>query len=379
MKKRTALMLLILLLAGIKTAMADYAVVANTSSLNLRAGPGYDFEVLASASRGEWVNIMETYNGWDYVTVVSTGKVGYMVDSYLNRASSADGSTGIVKNQSAKAFLNLREYPSYSAKVLGIYYNGATCQVLGYDNGWYMVEIDSMIGYFRREYLVVNGSSSGATVIASNGKPVNLRSGPSTSFGALTQLTPGTKVSVLLKGNRFWEISANGFTGFMSSAYLSKSGGSSGGNSGGGSSGGGAAPATNGYVIVSNPNASRKVNLRATPSTSAKVLAQYENGTRFEMIEGGLTWCKVYGKSSGRIGYMMTKYLTVYGVPGTPVKTVSNGNSYVNLRSAPSKSSGTVRARVNSGEQVTVLIPGDEWTQVQYGNTTGYMMSYFLK
>ena len=87
----------------------------------------------------------------------------------------------------------------------------------------------------------------------------------------------------------------------------------------------------------------------------------------------------MYGKASGNIGYVMTEYVTLYGVPSTPVKTVQNGNTFVNLRSAPSKVNGAVYEKLYSGNQVIVLTPGDEWTQVRYGNTVGYMMSNFLK
>ena len=121
------------------------------------------------------------------------------------------------------------------------------------------------------------------------------------------------------------------------------------------------------------------LRLRQQPSTSAKVLCTYKNGIRLEIIEQGETWCKVYGKSSGNIGYVMTKFVTLHGVPSVPVKTVQNGNTYVNLRSAPSKVSGAVYEKLYSGNQVVVLSPGDEWTQVRYGNTVGYMMTAFLK
>ena len=346
-------------------ASAEFAVVDNTSSLNLRSGPGYEYQITGRAARYEWINVRSGNGVWDYVTVVRTGQSGYMVDSYLKRAGSGGAGTGIVKNRTATGFLNLREYPSYSAKVLGIYYNGAVCRVINNANGWYMVEIDGMIGYFRHEFLVVSGASS-ATVTAANGKPVNLRSGPSTAYQAVCSIKAGTPVSVLLKGNGFWQISANGTTGFMSSAYLSEGKGAD------------DRPVTSGYLIVTSPNQG-KVNLRAQPSSSAKVLTQYASGTRLEVVEGGLNWCKVYGKSSGLTGYIMTRFTTVYGLPGTPMKTVSNGRTYVNLRSAPSSASGKVLKRVNSGERVIVLVPGDEWTQVRYENTDGYMMTHFLK
>jgi uncharacterized protein YgiM (DUF1202 family) len=38
-----------------------------------------------------------------------------------------------------------------------------------------------------------------------------------------------------------------------------------------------------------------------------------------------------------------------------------------------------VLAELNAGEEVTVLIPGDEWSKVLWEDQTGYMMSCFLK
>jgi len=51
----------------------------------------------------------------------------------------------------------------------------------------------------------------------------------------------------------------------------------------------------------------------------------------------------------------------------------------VNLRTAPRKVSGNVSVQVPHGATVTVLTPGDEWTQVRYGGRVGYMMTAFLK
>lgn len=343
-------------------ARAEFAVVSNTSSLNLRAGPGYEYDILSASARNEWVSIHATENGWSHVTVVRTGQTGYMVDAYLQRGTGGAADTGVVANQSSTAFLNLREYPSYSAKVLGIYYNGATCRILGYENGWYFVEIDGLTGYFRHEY-VKTGSGASARVAAANGKPVNLRTGPSMGYPAAGTVPNGEQVSVLLKGSGFWQISYHGLTGYMSSAFLSDRQ---------------SAPASNGYLIVTGVGTG-KVNLRVQPSMTAKVIAQYASGTRLEVLEGGLTWCKVCATATGLTGYVMTRFTTVYGLPGTPVKTVSNGRSYVNLRASPSASGGKVLRRVQSGDQVTILVPGDEWCQVRCGDTEGYMMTCFLK
>lgn len=358
----------------------NYAVVAGTDTLNLRSTPSADSQWLGRAYRGDWVEILSTEsNGWHYCRVVSTGKYGFMAGNYLQVQSgvNSNNSVGVVKNPVSTQYLNLRQYPSYSAPVLGRYYNGAQFTILSVQDGWYHVKVSGQEGYFRSEYVQVNGGAavSSAVVRTGNSGKLNLRNAPSANGGIIAQYANGTQVDVLLKGNLYWKVSVNGKTGYMDPAFLTDRV-----NSGSSASGSTASvPKTKGYVIVNNPRATQYLNLRAQPSTSSKVIAQYYNGIRLEVIEQGETWCKVYGKASGNIGYVMTKYVTLYGLSGTPTKTVNNGNTFVNLRSAPSKATGNVYQKVYSGSQVTVLTPGDEWTQVRYGNTVGYMMTCFLK
>ncbi len=373
-----------LLLCGAPLAVradivADYAVVSGTDNLNLRQGPGSEYGWLGSAPEGAWVRLLGESGNWYYVVIVNSGLTGYMSKNFLVTSGTTDTTTGVVNNPVSTQFLNLRQYPSLTAPVLGIYYNGAVFRVVSAVTGWYQVEIDGLTGYFRQEFVRINAGGNGGTaayVKSPNSGKVNLRSAPTFDGSSiLGQYSSGTPVTVLLKGRDFWKVSVNGLTGYMVSAYVTASSSQlppitpSPANP---------RPATKGYAIVNNPKPTQFLNLRAQPSTSAKIIAQYKNGIRFEVVAPGEAWCKVYGSASGNTGYIMTKYLKLYNVSSF-VKTVQNGNTYVNLRSAPSKSSGTVYQRVYSGAQVTVLTPGDEWTQVRYGNTVGYMMTCFLK
>lgn len=361
---------------------ADYAVVSGTASLNLRQGPAASYQWLGSAKEGDWVMLLAESGNWYYVTIAESGLSGYMSKNYLKTSGNAQsgGSVGVVNNPKPTQFLNLRQYPSYSAPVLGIYYNGASFAVLSSSEGWYQVLMsDGKTGYFRQEFVSVNAMAGSETayIHTLNGGKLNLRSTPSYKGSSiLGQFANGRQVNVLLKGNVFWKVSIDGMVGYMDSAYLTAS-----------SSTpvyppqtpAPEKPETKGYAIVNNPKPTQFLNLREQPANTAKIIAQYKNGVRFEVIEQGETWCKVYGSATGNIGYMMTKYLTLYGLPALPTKTVQNGNSYVNLRSAPSKQTGAVYQQVYSGAVVTVLIPGEEWTKVRYGATEGYMMTWFLK
>ena len=360
---------------ALASGTGDYAAVTGTETLNLRQGPGTQYAWLGRASAGEWVQILGETGNWYNTMIVESGQVGYMSKNFLSR-SAAGASTGVVKNPKATQFLNLRQYPSYSAPVIGIFYNGASFRVLSVMDGWVQVQMDgtAVQGYFRQEFVSLSGGAGYATIKTANGGKLNLRSAPSyQNSKILSQLPNGSTVSVLLQGKTFWKVSVNGQTGYMDSAFLKPSAAPA------PAPAPGPAPATTGYGVVNNPLPTQYLNLRSTPSTTAKVLAQYKNGIRLEIVEPGETWCKVYGKASGNLGYVMTKYLRLYGVSASPTKTVQNGSTYVNLRSAPSQQTGNVYQRLYSGSVVTVLTPGDEWTQVRYGGVTGYMMTAFLK
>ncbi len=373
----TALITLLLLCAcSGALALSDYMVVSDTDTLNLRQGPGVDYAWLGSAVRGDWVYVTGESGNWFYCTIVKSGLSGYMSKNFLSAGSQGSSTRGVVNNPVSTQFLNLREYPSYSAPVLGIYYNGTYCNILSTSNGWHYVEVGGVYGYFRTEFISTSAIGTGAssdvaTISTPNGGTLNMRGAPSSNASVVGRYNNGRVVSVILRGNGYYKVQIDGAVGYMDTSFL-KAGGAVPVNPVN------PKPSTKGYCIVNNPRATQVLNLRAQPSSSAKVIAQYTNGIRFEIIEQGETWCKVYGSASGNIGYLMTAYLKIYGL-GSPVKTIQNGNTYVNFRSQPNQTSSAVYQKLYSGTVVTVLTPGDEWTQIRYGNTTGYVMSSFLK
>lgn len=372
-----------LLLSLMPPAMASqpgsgtmFAMVTGTSSLNLRNGPGTGYQWLGSVKRGGWVEVIENFGDWFLVRVINQNLSGYMSSKFLTTAGTAGGgSTVIVNNPVPTQFLNLRQFPSLTAPVLGIYYNGASGTVLGESGGWYHVQMGSQVGYFRGEYLRFSGtggsySSSPGTIYSANGGVVNLRLGPGYAYNVLGQYNPGTAVSVHLKGNGFWYVTAGGRSGFIDQKFLRT--GSSGPVNPPSVPGG----ASNGVVT----NTGKWLNLREQPSINARVLGQYPGGTELIIESQGAEWCRVTVRSSGAKGYMMSRFITLYGMPGANTKRVVHPQgSYVNLRTQPSKAAGSVIVRVPHGNTVSVVSPDGAWTHVRYGNYVGYMMSAFLR
>lgn len=368
----------------ISASSTPFAVVYNTDTLNLRSGPGSEYTWLGQANRNDWVGVEGESGNWYQVRLYSgqyKGQTGYMSKNYLKVVSGASSTTATVKNPSGTRFLNLRESPSYSANVLGIFYDGATCQVINRqsDGWWYVsVQMDSttVYGYFRCEYLVMGGSSVGsigtAYVNTSNGGRLNLRTYPGSDAGVLAQIPNGSALSVLLKGNYYWMVSYSGQTGFVDVSYITEhSSGSLPPVSPGG-------PTTTAGTAVVQTGNSGKLNLREQAYANAGILGRYSNGTAVTVLQKGAAWS--YVEVKGQKGYMMSKFLKFTSSAAASRRVYNpNGGTYVNLRSSPNKTSGNVNVRVPVGATVSLLSWGAEWSQVSYGSYTGYMMSWFLK
>ena len=75
--KRVLLMILVaallLSLTGGALAAGSYALVSNTSRLNIRSGPGMEFPIIGSVSRGEWVEIHNNAGSWIQGRVMPSG------------------------------------------------------------------------------------------------------------------------------------------------------------------------------------------------------------------------------------------------------------------------------------------------------------------
>lgn len=175
---------------------------------------------------------------------------------------------------------------------------------------------------------LIDKSTTTATVVTRNGGKVNVRKGPGSNYGSIGSLRTGTRVTILLKGNGWAQITGGGLTGFMATRYLGSISSGSSGNSG--SSGG---TVTTKTAYVNNPRSTQILHLRETPSQSARSIGQYYNGTQVKVVSYGATWCEVYVGT--KHGYMMTRYLSFDGNYVRPSATATPYYVYVTPTPTP--------------------------------------------
>lgn len=371
---------LIILSAGALAEEGKFGMVYKSESVNLRQQATQYSTWLGSYGSGEWVEITGESGNWYFVTGPD-GKTGYMSKNFITMPSERWGNIGIVTNPRSTSFLNLRQSPSFSAKVLDIYYNGVPCVILSRSGGWYYVKVNGVAGYFREEYIQQRYqpyAEAVATVVTPGNTGLNLRSGPGKQHSVLAQYKGGSYVMVIQRGASWWKVAVDGRIGYMDASFL-KAGILNPGETEENASASTGSQGVNAYAVVNNPRATQVLNFRETASTTSRVLGQYRNGAQLAVLNQGTQWCRVVN-SEGVKGYMMTEYLKLYNLPAVPTLTVNHPQrTFVYLRAMPSQVFGSVLDRVPHGAKVTVLVPGDTWVKVKYNGQTGYMMAAFLQ
>ena len=300
-----------------------------TDRLNLRAEPRKDALSLGKYYSGVAVELLgETQNG--YVKVRIDPFEGWMDASYLATAGDVSEFAAIPQTTVTATSANLRAQPSYSAEVLTRVGEGVTVWVLGVrDDGWLHVDTGRM-GFMRADLVsdefsfhkgtaagVTGGGQGGSsgvtgaagTAVVSNPDPktrLNLREKPNGDAGVLGKYFSGTVVTLLEEPKDGWvrvQIAGTA-TGYMQTDYLVTG---------------------NANVASAMPTPKIKntsgtgLNLRETPSTSAKSLGLYKNGTQVTVmgVYGG--W--VHVTVDGKVGYMQAnKFDTANGLTNDPMK-----------------------------------------------------------
>lgn len=390
MKRLIAILLIGILLFSSASASSTATIIGGW--LRLRDAPSYDSNTIASYYTGTKVTVLSTTGGWSYVRM-SDGKTGYMNSSFLSSGSGpSTPSTPSGSSIYATAYVTssnggrvaLRAGAGKSYAVITYCNVGTKITVLNAGSTWDRIQVGSTIGYMMAKYITFSPVPSGgggggsvpthttAYVTSSNGKSVNMRSGPGKSYGVIASYPVGKQVTILSIGTTWNYIQVGSLKGYMMRQYLTYT-----------DPGGHVPTPSTGIAYVTSANG-LGVRLRSGPGTGYSIIGLYEVNTMVTILEGGPTWSRI--QIGSQVGYMMTKFLTkIPGPPPTPDHPVINYTAYVvspdgkgvYLRSGPSTSDPPI-ALYPVGTEVKVLKTNGAWDYVMIGTRTGYMMHQFL-
>ena len=103
--------------------------------------------------------------------------------------------------------VNFRKGPSMNYSIMRKLYKGYKLTYLGKNGNWIKVKYDGTTGYVYKDYVSGYSSSSdnkGITRYVNASVGLNVRKGPSTSYGVIGGLSKGAKVEIVEVSTTGW-------------------------------------------------------------------------------------------------------------------------------------------------------------------------------
>ena len=217
-------------LDGVATGVDKPLAITVPSILNVRSGPGTEYEVLTTVAQGTQVPIIGIgpQNQWYYVEISSLVDPAWIYQDLTTLVGSLAGVRQIASWQVVQpgtdseierplavtypSLVNVREGPGDEYAVLINVGQGTRARIHGVDpdEDWYLIEVDGLdqLGWISENLTVLVGDLDGAKRITAEEiamLPVaiaqtailNVRSGPSTSHNVVTTLAEGTWTQII--------------------------------------------------------------------------------------------------------------------------------------------------------------------------------------
>jgi len=297
---------------------AETATVA-VERLNIRSGPGTNYEVIGRLSLGDAVGVLSHNDEWVEISLPQVQLVGTITDDHVN----------------------IRAGSSTNTEILGRAQTGRSFSIYGLVGDFYRVEHEHSFAYihrdflesveisqgFRTAYIAAEFVTIGTLVGTLNSNRVNLREAPSTTSNVLGRVNSGTEVYVFAVSGDFYRVEYNGISAYIHTDFIN--GGLLGRTS-----------ATNGtsntqrytHAIVA---VSSGLRFRSLPNTDSAIIARLPYGTPVTLIAANINgWHRV--SHNGSTGYISAEFSTLHtgDMPDNTLRTrvVNFAQTFLGLR-----------------------------------------------
>ena len=206
--------------------------VSEDSYLNVRTGPGTNFEIIGRLNKNAGVKIIEENLGWYKINY--NGSPAWINGYYVSGVQTNDMMPvpvyGTVSLPDAES-VSLRVGAGINNPAVSSLSNGARFKVIDKQDGWYKIEV---AGHDRP--LWINGSFvklvdtiedpaavDNQSAYVDVDSTLNLRSGPSTSNPIMQELADRTQLTIIgIEGDWYKVKLSNGTVGYCHSSYIKK-------------------------------------------------------------------------------------------------------------------------------------------------------------
>lgn len=229
-------------------------------TVNVRQGAGKGYAVAGELNPGTEVTVEHINGSWSRI---SSPLAGWVMNTYLTKTAPAptptlepgttptptkDPEAGKVRYITSKngKGVNVRRGPSEKGYAVAITLPvGTKVTLLSTDkNGWCKIKSSAMLGtgYVKKEYLSKRQpgvtatpgpgetpkptkepfNSFAAAIVNPNGRKVNIRRDAGMGYATITQLEPGTGLTVIDEKGSWYKVEFPGGTGYVKKEYVQK-------------------------------------------------------------------------------------------------------------------------------------------------------------
>ena len=300
------------------------AGIITGSGVNVRSGPGTDYDSIGRLDKNERVEILSLGDGWHRVKS-STGAVGYVSEEYVGITGSlaAAAEADYTEEGSGQVVIRIKATPAPERKKTG-----------------------GDIG---------NGTVSAGSAV--------FRTGPSESAAVLGTYDRGTEFRILGKtGNWYYaSLAATGQKGYVSAKHIALE----------------AEAGTELTEVFPARVAEADTSLRSGPSNTYNCLARLGKDTYVTVLGSSGSWYQVLTPDTGETGFVFGPYLDFEGMGEEQGGTGVSGQATVlagvlELKDTPSAEKGKTLLKIRRGYTVTVHSISDGWARVSFNGTEGY-------
>ncbi|MCA1031873.1 SH3 domain-containing protein [Bacillus timonensis] len=276
------------------------------------------------------------------------------------------------------ATLNVREGPGLSYNVIKQVKQNESYPVVDKKSDWLKLELSKNEFGWVAAWLVslneIKSENTSNDKITSSVDGLRIRSGPGTSFQIIGYLNKGEEVSYLDQNENWTKILINNIHGWVSSDYL--------------------------LFGSTKPNESTKkegkitataLNIRSTPSLQGAIIGKVYKDEKVTIVSEKENWVEI--NHDGGTAWIHKDYVrieTTVSLPARPSSPPNDGStnkqSYtatvtatsLNVRSEGSLE-GKVLGTVKIGDSVTVKQELNQWCEISYNGSTGWVACWFLE
>ena len=354
-----------------------YGTVDVTTSLNVRQGPGLQYQKTGTLPDGTRVRILLAQEEW---TQVQAGDMtGYVYTAYIKPDAAAEQAPtpepaereqppsedaipppnkerqrGIV----TASALYVRSGPSTKNHQMGLYIRGTPVEVTGRAGNWYQIEFSDTQGYLYSQYIRILGPGeeeevTGAGIITASW--LNVRTGPGIQHPRAARLKEGTQVEITAAEGLWYQIRYGGQAGYVYGGYVNRISETQDGEK---------------RQVLTGITRVPRANIRSGPSLWSQRMGALDQGDTVQILGAENGW--YFFEYQGAQAYVHASLVDIDG--GRTARVTA---SSLNIRSGPG-TSHPVAGSLREGSTVAVLSEEGDWTRILQGDGTGYVYSAYL-